>query len=133
MESIELNDLTSKKDFNSYKDFQEFINEHKDEIIVAKFYRSNCPYCIEYTPVFEELKQLYKDNFHFTNINIERDMLFKYKYKISDLPTTLIIKEGIPYYRRIGVLPFLEIKERLDRIQTISQKDNLIETQARVK
>ena len=132
-DSIELNDLSSgTKNFNSYQHFQEFIEQYKEDIIIAKFYRSNCPFCKEYTPIFEKLKQFYTENFHFTNVNVEGDILFSYKYKISDLPTTVIIKEGVPYYRRIGVLTHLELKERLDKLQSAYRED-VIEAQAKVK
>ena len=110
---------------NTYKELLYFIQDHPKSTIVAKFYKDICPYCKEYTPVFEKLQINFQKYIHFMNINIDEDLLLVSKYKISDLPTTLIIKEGFPYYRRIGIIPYLEMKERLQRIEEKIKKEEL--------
>ena len=132
-QEFETESISPILNFGDIKEFQEFLMEHNKDIIVAKFYKDNCPFCVEYTPVFEELQKIFKKNIYFTNVNVNKDVRIKYSYRITDLPTTLIIKEGTPYYRRIGVIPYLEMEDRLKKIENSLKKQKSVEATAFIK
>ncbi len=104
-------------DINVFKDMDIFIQKHQSNIIIVKFYSENCSLCKAYTPLFEEFHEKYGNDFYFVQSNVEDDLLLSYKYKISELPTTLIFREGIPCYKRIGPITHLEMDQKLGQLK----------------
>jgi thioredoxin 1 len=99
---------------NSSIELENFIRNHSDEIVVVKFYSKQCPHCREYKPIFEEFFQNYNTEFVFAKADVKNDILLSHKYKVTDIPTTLIFRNGVPCYKRIGIITPLDMKDKFE-------------------
>lgn len=92
--------------------FYESINNGKD-ISIIDFYADWCGPCKIISPIFDDIASNLKDHANFYKFNIEEDKSILEKYKISSVPTILILKEGIAVDSLVGFLPANKLESKI--------------------
>lgn len=106
----------------SFKEIDDLIKDRQHDIIVIKFYSERCRFCKEYSTIFEKFNKNYGHDLIFTQADVEDDLMFGYKFGITELPTTMIIKNGNFYYKEIGILKYSDMASRLEGLKTLKKK-----------
>jgi thioredoxin 1 len=69
--------------------------------IIALFYASWCPFCVEFLPVFK--KHAEKDGRHFVMVQDDREAIVD-QYSVKVYPTVLFFENGVLSKRLDGIL-----------------------------
>lgn len=78
-------------------DFKRFILEHKNSLIVVKFYADWCKPCKKIKDVVYDLfKNVEHNSKILINVNIESGRDIKSYFRIRQFPTLMSIKDGMP-------------------------------------
>lgn len=89
--------------------------------VVIKVSSNSCPPCKILAPIFESLFEDYEGICQFMEVNVERAPSFVQKYKISALPTVLILKDGEVIDRHIGLTTREQLVAKLDKCLSVSK------------
>jgi thioredoxin 1 len=84
---------------NNNHDFGEILKT-KDRVI-ALFYASWCPFCVEFLPIF--MKYAQQDGRHFVIVQDDHETIAD-QYSVKVYPTVLFFKEGVVSKRFDGAL-----------------------------
>jgi thioredoxin 1 len=83
---------------------------------VIKYWASWCGPCKIYAPVFNTVKNKFKDqNFEFIDVNVEEESEYRQKYKVTSIPYTVIEENGVMVKHKTGLM---SEKELIDFINT---------------
>jgi len=85
------------REIESSDEFERLYMKYKKrKLIVIKFWATWCKPCKKIAPKYEELSEKYFENVLFTSVDADNEDCEKVKetYKISTLPTFIIIKDG---------------------------------------
>jgi len=81
-------------------------------IQVLKFYADWCGPCRLYAKTFDKVVEELKDTTEFININVEKDTEGKAaEFKVTSLPTTFIIEDGVTVRSHIGMMNEDDLKK----------------------
>jgi thioredoxin 1 len=86
----------------------------KNSIIVLDFYAVWCSPCVAFSPKFEEVAKQYSDKAVFGKINIDECRDLAVKYRISSIPTIIIIKDGAIVWQHIGSIDKKILSEKIE-------------------
>jgi thioredoxin 1 len=75
-----------------------------------------CGPCRMLAPVIEELAKEYAGKVKVAKLNTDDNAQTAVKYKISAIPTLMLVKGGKVVDQIVGVLPKAEIKKRVDAL-----------------
>lgn len=83
---------------------KQMLNPKKiKNIVVYDFWANWCPPCKQFAPTFDAWKKKYStENIKFEKINIEEDSQTAVKYKISSIPTVIVVVDGVEVKRWTG-------------------------------
>jgi thioredoxin 1 len=84
----------------STKEFKELLE--KEGLVLVDFYATWCGPCKMMTPVLEELAETLKDDVTIAKIDVDQESDLASEYRISSIPTLVLLKNGKPVDSAIG-------------------------------
>lgn len=88
-----------------------FEKEIKEEgIVLVDFYGTWCPPCKELAPIVEEFAKEHT-NIKVLKVNVDENQELAINYRIMNVPTLLVIKDGELIKTSIGLISKSEIEE----------------------
>ena len=88
----------------SEKEFNKLLKDFPDKIMIIDFWAKWCAPCKLFTPIFARAQQKYSMDYVFLKINVDENPKIAQYYKISSIPTTVIIKKGEVLRKFVGVV-----------------------------
>ncbi len=85
--------------------FQEVYNLAEPSVLY--FYSKDCKYCVEFSPVFKKMSELYKSKYHFVKLDVydSKNIPICDKFQIQTIPAIFIyepkgkvVRPVHPYY-----------------------------------
>ena len=93
----------------------EFENFTKEGTALIDFFAEwNMP-CLMMAPITEELSEEFKGKIKFGKVNIDENSKLAQKFKITSIPTFIILKNGAKVGQFIGTIPREEFSEKLKK------------------
>jgi thioredoxin 1 len=92
-----------------------FEDEIKEGKVVADFYAEWCGPCKQLAPIFEKLKEEYKD-IKFIKVDIEEQKEIAAQFSVMSIPCLIFFKDGSEVDRIVGFSGEQDIKEKLDSL-----------------
>ncbi len=80
-----------------------------------------CGPCRTVSPMIDELAEQMAGRVRFAKLNVDENPATAARFKVSSIPTLLVLKDGKEVDRLIGVQPKSEIERRLQRVIGSSQ------------
>jgi thioredoxin len=79
---------------------------------IIKFWATWCAPCKTYAPIFDSVAKEYKGQVKFTTVDIETDTNgLAAKYRVRNIPHTVLIREDGTRLTKVGVLSKEDLKE----------------------
>ena len=91
--------------------FNELIKGHKP--VVVDFYADWCGPCKTMAPILKEVKSSIQDRATIIKIDVDKAQDLAAAYGIRAIPTLLIFKDGKEQWRRSGVCPPDELRNKI--------------------
>ena len=72
------------------RSFKEVYNLAEPSVLY--FYGEDCKYCVEFSPIFKKIAELYKGKYHFVKIDVDdsKNSALCYKFQIQTIPALFI-------------------------------------------
>lgn len=83
--------------------YQNFQHQVKDKIILIDFWASWCVPCRMMVPVLNDVAKDLTGNTRVGKVNIEQCQSLAQKFKVRNIPTMILLKNGIEVNRFVGV------------------------------
>ena len=100
-------------EISSQKDFE---NLAKKEIVIVDCFAEWCMPCVMMAPVIEDIAERFKESMTFARVNIDDNSEIVERFKISSVPTLLILQNGKEIGRIIGNLPQTFLEEKIEKV-----------------
>lgn len=116
------NTKTSTQKSSESKVINITINNYQNEIeeeslpVVLDFYASWCGPCKIISPIVEEIAKNYDGKIKVGKIDVDKQDTLSNKFKISSIPTIVILKDGNIIKTFIGVQDKKNITDEIDKI-----------------
>ena len=85
--------------------------------VVVGFWAEWCVPCRIATPALESVEHSHRGRFPFGHVNYDANAALVERYDIQGLPTLLVMKDGRPVERRVGLMGRAALKGLLDRVR----------------
>ncbi|MEK6848468.1 MAG: thioredoxin domain-containing protein, partial [Nanoarchaeota archaeon] len=72
--------------------------------------------CVMMAPVIEDIAERFKESMTFARVNIDDNSEIVERFKISSVPTLLILQNGKEIGRIIGNLPQTFLEEKIEKV-----------------
>ena len=82
-----------------------------DPLIFIYFWAEWCSPCKHFSPVVEDLKK--EKNLNLFKMNADENPISSEKFKLTGIPTIIVIKDGVEVNRIIGGMPKHKLADRL--------------------
>lgn len=92
--------------------FLNVINSSKP--VLVDFYADWCMPCKEVAPVLKKVKKELKKGIKIVKVNVDQNPFIATKYKVKNLPTIIVFKDGAPQCTVEGVFEVEELKKVLE-------------------
>lgn len=89
----------------------EDINSGK---VLLEFSAGWCGHCVAMEPVLEATIDEQKDRIEVRKIDIDSDMDAARQYKVSSIPTFILLQDGNVVKKKVGAMTLTEMREFLD-------------------
>lgn len=86
---------------------QEVMNE--DKVIVADFWATWCGPCRMLSPILSEVSEEMSDKIKVVKINVDDNPMLAQQFRVKNLPTVMVIKNGQIRDMMIGFRPKHEV------------------------
>ncbi|MDD3907795.1 MAG: thioredoxin [Bacteroidales bacterium] len=80
-----------------------FQTQTKNKLVLVDFWASWCAPCRMMAPVLNDAAAELKDNARIGKVNIEENRFLAQKFKIRNIPTMVLFKDGVEVSRFTGV------------------------------
>lgn len=94
--------------------FNKILSESKDLVLIY-FWATFCNPCKAFSPIIDEISELYKDRVDVIKVNAEEASSTTSKYNIISVPTLIITDKQSIVARKIGAAPKKNIADFLDK------------------
>lgn len=95
------------------KEFKKLLE--KEGLVLVDFYATWCGPCKMMTPVLEELAEELKDDVTIAKIDVDEESDLASEYRISSIPTLVLLKNGKPVDSAIGYRPASFLAEMINK------------------
>ena len=85
------------------EDFGDFVGRFR--FVVVDFWASWCPPCRIIAPIIEKLAKQYAGKIVFAKVNVDQNPKTALAYRVTSIPTLIVIKNGVEVDRIIGAAP----------------------------
>ena len=86
--------------------FNELVNNHKEDLIIVDFWAEWCGPCKSFAPAFEALqKEFISQRVLFCKLNVDQNQAIAQQFQVSGIPTTLFIRGKKLVHRQVGMTP----------------------------
>lgn len=92
-----------------------FHEEIKEGIVVVDFWATWCGPCKMLGPLLEEVSKEFEDKAKFTKIDVDENSIIANQYKITNIPTVLMFKNGEVVEEMTGFKPKATIVELVNK------------------
>ncbi|MDU2265901.1 thioredoxin [Clostridium celatum] len=92
----------------------EFNNEVKDGVVIVDFFADWCGPCKMLAPIFEEVGNEMEGKAKFIKVNVDEARDIADKFRISTIPTMIVLKNGEKKEVSVGFMPKEKIKEMVE-------------------
>ena len=96
-------------------DFQEVVL-NSDVPVLVDFWAAWCGPCRALAPIFEQLASQFDSKAKFVKVNVDECPDIAGKYRIMNIPTMLLFKDGEVLGNLVGALPKDSIKEKIEAL-----------------
>lgn len=86
---------------------QEIMNE--DKVIVADFWATWCGPCRMLSPILSEVSEEMSDKIKVVKINVDDNPMLAQQFRVKNLPTVMVIKNGQIRDMMVGFRPKHEV------------------------
>ena len=93
----------------------EFNNEVKDGVVIVDFFADWCGPCKMLAPIFEEVGNDMEGKANFIKVNVDEARDIADKFRISTIPTMIVLKNGEKKEVSVGFMPKEKIKEMVEK------------------
>ncbi len=80
-----------------------FQQQTKNKIVLVDFWASWCAPCRMMAPILNEVSNELTGNSKVGKVNVEQQQMLAQKYKVRNIPTTILFKNGKEINRFVGV------------------------------
>ena len=80
-----------------------FSHQTKNKLVLVDFWASWCAPCRMMAPVLNEVADELTGNSHVGKVNIEQYQSLAQKYQVRNIPTLILLKNGIEINRFVGI------------------------------
>ena len=93
----------------------EFNNEVKDGVVIVDFFADWCGPCKMLAPIFEEVGNEMEGKAKFIKVNVDEARDIADNFRISTIPTMIVLKNGEKKEVSVGFMPKEKIKEMVEK------------------
>jgi thioredoxin 1 len=80
-----------------------FGQQTKNKVVLVDFWASWCAPCRMMAPILNEVASELKGNSHVGKVNIEQYQSLAQKFRVRNIPTLILLKNGVEVDRFVGV------------------------------
>jgi thioredoxin 1 len=91
-------------------------------LVLVDFWAEWCPPCRMFGPVFEKASEKYADAV-FGKVDTEAQPELAGSFRISSIPTLMIIRDGVVLYAQAGALPEAALEELITKAQELDMDE----------
>ena len=93
----------------------EFNNEVKEGVVIVDFFADWCGPCKMLAPIFEEVGNEMEGKAKFIKVNVDEARDIADKFRISTIPTMIVLKNGEKKEVSVGFMPKEKIQEMVEK------------------
>lgn len=94
-------------------DFEAQVKAHPR--LLVDFWAEWCGPCRTIAPVLEELAGEYKDRLTIAKVNVQDNPQVPARFGIRNIPTLLLLRDGVRVDQIVGAVPKATIKSKVDQ------------------